>query len=94
MKFALRPLSDDNLWTSFIRAKYVKGDHLICSPLNTKGSSFCKAIYKVIHEMYKNCYTRIRDGKASFWFNSWLAYCPLIVNVPALSHPRIKVRDC
>lgn len=57
MKFACRLLSDDSLWNRFFEAKYVKGDHLICSPPNAKGSRFHKNIYKMILEVFENCYT-------------------------------------
>lgn len=54
MKFAWRLLSEDNLWTTFFRAKYVKGDRLICTLPSPKRSSFWEAIYKLIHVVYDN----------------------------------------
>lgn len=40
IKISRRLLLKDNLWNAFFRAKYIKGDHLICTPPNTKVSIF------------------------------------------------------
>lgn len=90
MKFAWRLISKHNLWTAFFRAKYIKEDHLICTLPNRKGSNFWKVIYKVIPEVYDNCYTWIGKGQASFWFDKWLVSCPLVINVLALNYSWLK----
>lgn len=66
MKFAWRLLTMDNLWTQFFLAKYVKNDHIWNTKPTQVGSRFWKEILKVIPEVHKNYFVKIRDGKSSF----------------------------
>lgn len=43
--------------------------------------------------MYDNYYTHIKEGKASFWFDNWLANGHLAVNMSSLNQPIIQVKD-
>lgn len=66
MKYSWQLTTEDNQWTRFFKANYVKGKHLSSVTPRPMCSSFWKAICKVISEVYENFPNRIREGHALF----------------------------
>lgn len=45
-------------------------------------------------EVYENVYVKVREGKASFWFDNWISSGPLAASSITVLQPGIKIKEC
>lgn len=84
----------DNLCTCFFKAKYFKSGHMASIISNPVGSRFWKTILKVFSEVFENVYVKVKEGKASFWFDKWLSSGLLAKTSSTIQHLELKIQDC
>ncbi|KAG2411216.1 hypothetical protein I3760_Q020700 [Carya illinoinensis] len=94
MKFAWRLMAVDNLWTRFFKAKYFRHGHMAVVTPSQNDSRFWKLVLKVFPEVYENMYVKIREGKASFWFDRWLSSGPLAKSIELVQRLVLKAQEC
>lgn len=93
MKFAWRILVVDNLWTLFFKTKYVRHGHLLLAKNTTACSRFWKSVMIVLPNVCNNICWRITEGRASFWYDLWLAKGPLCLQVQEVSS-LLQIKEC
>ncbi|KAG2682183.1 hypothetical protein I3760_11G180000 [Carya illinoinensis] len=57
-------------------------------------SRFWKSVLKVFPKVYENIYVKIKEGKASFWFDMWLSSGPLVKSIELVQRLALKVQEC
>lgn len=66
---------------------------MITSASMSSGSWFRKAIIQVFLEVYENAIVKVREGKASVWYDEWLNNEPLGASTNMVNHSKLKIQD-
>lgn len=61
----------NNLWSEYLKRRYLRGEPLSHAHLPSKSSSQWKHLYKVRDVFHASCRWIIGEGNLLFWYDNW-----------------------